>query len=526
MSDETNAAAKSTAPANTQSGLDKNSRANKNPKLDFLFIAGILVGLAMTGFGFFLQQSSQSNSARLIMVCGLGVVLGAFGSTATIKYKAYVVGGAAAIALVLGYFLQHLDKSEIEKFVLVQIVGVPEGAKLEIFSARNFYGAELERSYEFLVLQRHLNSKHLGAVLTIPSEDDATEAEILELNCIKKHEILPFVKDRETIFWSYDNDSQALFNDQGAKISKQGNCIPAHEATVTNTDTDKTVIGYLKRNLGQLLPVNSAYAASLGDIQRFAKQLSSRSSLKRRQARKELSTIGPQSVKPLLDIYIKARKSDRTRIGILAALGKMIRKNKAKRRQISDDISIQHRRLLLTDAIHKNRSLRNYSAGFLSYLGDSRMVNPALDLILTGQLNENDITSLLNVIKGSIQDLAPEGRKAVDDRLKTARATVGPKTQILIDQISFTERSGIEKKYWVVAGAFKSQKSAQRYANSVNKIDINNKAFVGDPIPNVPFYRVLVGNYLPRAEAEKLRNNIAQNKRLRGAFLVDYPYQR
>ncbi len=522
MSDGTNTAEKSTAPANTRPGQGKDSGVSKPPKLDFLFIAGILVGLAMTGFGFFLQQSSQSNSARLIMVCGLGVVLGAFGSTATIKYKAYVVGGAAAIALVLGYFLQHLDKNQIDKFVLVQIVGVPEGAKLEMFSARNFYGAELERSYEFLVLQRHLNSRHLGAVLTLPSEDAAEEGEILELNCIKKHEILPFAEKRETIFWSYDNDSQALFNDQGAKITKQGSCRSAHEEAAKDIEKETTVIGQLQ----QILTTGRAYAAGLGDIQRYTKQLSSRSSLKRRKARQELSTIGPQSVKPLLDIYIQARKSDRTRIGILAALGKLIRKNKAQRRKISDDILIHHRRLLLTDAIHKNRSLRNYSAGFLSYLGDSRMVNPALDLILSGQLNENDITSLLNVIKGSIQGIAPEGRKFVDDRLKTARATVGPKTQILIDQITFTTRSGIEKKYWVVVGAFKSRESAQRYANAVNNIDNNNKAFVGDPIPNVPFYRVLVGNYSPRPEAELLQNKISQNKRLRGAFLVDYPYQR
>lgn len=525
MSDETNVAAKSTAPNNTRPDLDKNSRTSKGPKLDFVFIAGILVGLIMTGFGFFLQ-SSQSNSARLIMVCGLGVVLGAFGSTATIKYKAYVVGGAAAIALVLGYFLQYLDNGELDKFVLVQVVGVPEGTRLEIYSDRNFYGAELDRAHEFLVMQQHLRSRHLGAVLTLPQDDSSSENQILELNCIKKLELLPFFQNRGTVFWTYDSESQALFNDKGAKITKQGSCRPSHEEAGKNNSGNETVIGSLRRNLGQFLPINSAFAASLGDIQRYTKQLSSRSSLKRRKARQELSTIGPQSVKPLLDIYIRARKSDRTRIGILAALSKMIRKNKAKRRQISDDILIQHRRLLLTDAIHKNRSLRNYSAGFLSYLGDPRMVNPALDLILSRRLNENDITSLLNVIKGSIRGLAPEGRKVVDDRLKTARAIVGPKTQILIDQITFTARSGIEKKYWVVVGAFKSRKSAQRYANSVNQIDNNNKAFVGDPIPNVPFYRVLAGNYMPRPEAEKLRNKIAQNKRLRGAFLVDYPYQR
>ena len=525
MSDETNTAAKSTAPANSRLTPGKNTENNNPPKLDFLFVAGILVGLAMTGFGFFLQ-SSQPNSARLIMVCGLGVVLGAFGSTATIKYKAYVVGGAAAIALVLGYFLQHLDKSEIDKFILVQIVGVPEGTRLEIHSDRNFYGAELERSYEFLILQRHLSSEHLGAVLTLPPKNDAVDENILELNCIKKRELLPSFNNRKTVYWSYDNDSQALFNKQGAKITKQGNCRPAHAEVGKSNSSTETVIGSLKNNLEQFLPVSSAFAASLGDIQRYTKQLSSRSSLKRRQARKELSTIGPISVKTLLNNYLKARNSDRTRIGILAALSKMLRENKAQRREISDDITIHHRRLLLKDVVHKNRSLRNYAAGFLSYLGDSRMVHPALDLILSGQLNENDINSLLIVIKGSIQGLAPEGREVADARLKLARANVGPKTQILIDQITFTVRSGIEKKYWVVVGTFKSRENAQRYANTVNKIDNNNKAFVGDPIPNVPFYRVLAGSYMPRSAAEKLRDRIARNKGLGGAFLVDYPYQR
>ncbi len=96
---------------------DKPGKAGKNhvedqpPKLDFVFVAGILVGLTMTGFGFFLQ-SNDAISARLIMVCGLGVVLGAFGATATIKYKAYVIGGAAAIALILGYFLDYTEKGQ------------------------------------------------------------------------------------------------------------------------------------------------------------------------------------------------------------------------------------------------------------------------------------------------------------------------------------------------------------------------------------------------------------------------------
>lgn len=64
-------------------------------------------------------------------------------------------------------------------------------------------------------------------------------------------------------FCVYDNDSLALFNNQGAKITKQGNCRPAHKATVKIPETENTVIDQLR----QILSSSSTFAANLDDIQ-------------------------------------------------------------------------------------------------------------------------------------------------------------------------------------------------------------------------------------------------------------------
>lgn len=81
-------------------------------------------------------------TARLIIVCGLGIVLGAFGATATINYKANVMGGCGVIALILEFFLSNEDDrlrhGRFGKFAQIQVRGLPDNSRVAMIADTSF----------------------------------------------------------------------------------------------------------------------------------------------------------------------------------------------------------------------------------------------------------------------------------------------------------------------------------------------------------------------------------------------------
>ncbi|RJF89774.1 hypothetical protein D3874_24705 [Oleomonas cavernae] len=69
----------------------------------YIFWPALIIGLMLAAAGGISMSMSliASTTSLLILCCGLGIILGAFGSTATIKHKGAVVTGVAAISIVL-----------------------------------------------------------------------------------------------------------------------------------------------------------------------------------------------------------------------------------------------------------------------------------------------------------------------------------------------------------------------------------------------------------------------------------------
>jgi hypothetical protein len=81
-------------------------------------------------------------------------------------------------------------------------------------------------------------------------------------------------------------------------------------------------------------------------------------------------------------------------------------------------------------------------------------------------------------------------------------------------------------KYWVVVGSHKNQAQAESQAAEINKQDPSMKAFVGKRAPCNEYYPVIVGDYLPRVDAEAIRKKAMKLNAVEDSYLSAFPSRR
>ena len=471
---------------------------NYGQRLDAYTVLGLAVGLVMAIAGFF-AMDVRPVIGQLAFACGLGMVLGAFGSTAMIKYKPLVITGSAAIALALAFFLSTELR---QSYAILQIDGIPEGAKVEVYGERNFYGAERERLHEFVAMKDHMSSRLIGAAVTSPGEGDGGSTEYL-FECISKKEVP--LGSGEKIHWSFRPAQNAMLNATGQVIAEVGKCRAEANAQATQSH------GWISR----------AFAQSPVDIPSLMKSLESPSSYRRRTARASLSLKGIDAVKPMLEALSAENPSYRTRLGVAVALTGMLRKDKGQRKALSELLEDEHLKLLVEAASDKDRTLRVYATEFLYDLGDPRSVKLALDRI--PMVGEDGRYNLLIVVKGAIQETKEPERSLAIDGISALNLAEAPKTKILADQIAELALPGINQKFWVIAGSFSSKDNAANFADVINKSYPEFGAFIGERAPGNPFYPVVVGDYSERQAATELKQKLLESKIVNDAYLSDFP---
>ena len=113
--------------------------------------SALTVGTVLSAGGLLcLNYGSISSTVSLLVLCsGLGIIFGAFGSTATIRYKGVVVAGVAAVAIVLLWFVDYLIQDD---FVQGEIDGDVAGSRIHIRGDRVYLGAVNDGRFEFIVI--------------------------------------------------------------------------------------------------------------------------------------------------------------------------------------------------------------------------------------------------------------------------------------------------------------------------------------------------------------------------------------
>ena len=138
------------------------NQPDKISQPDRVFWGAIALGTALTivGLGALAWLNLGLTEGRLILSAGLGILLGAFGSTATVKYKGVTMTGVAASTIILFYTVVKLTDSQI---TYGYIKGDVEGAIIEIVADDTYLGTYRTRTrrYDFMIPGDHLETSPL-----------------------------------------------------------------------------------------------------------------------------------------------------------------------------------------------------------------------------------------------------------------------------------------------------------------------------------------------------------------------------
>jgi hypothetical protein len=386
---------------------------------DPIFRAGLIVGSALFVIGLLCQALNLiAPTVSILVICsGLGIIFGAFGSTAVINYKGVVIAGVAAIAVAL---LLVVDWVMRESLVRLEVDGDVKGARLELFGDSAYPGADHSgRRFEFFIIGREITKDRLSLVVTLPAAEmersGRSGSREIVFDCIPSTAITRYIGGGKTLQWRFDAGREVLTGVDGATI-KSGPCF----------DDEDTP------SFASLGLVSTAMAQD-ANIDTLLADLESESAAVRREARLALAAMGEPAIVPMMDYWQSRPDSYPVKLGVSTALTEILRGRKGDRRAIAALLTGNHIRLLAAAAGDPDRNLRIYASEFLYDLGDKRIV-PIAAAIFPGASDDGRY-NLVVVIRGAVPDLDADERQALAETLKGWQGMVGPNTQKLIAEV-------------------------------------------------------------------------------------------
>lgn len=393
---------------------------DQHPKWDEpIFRAGILVGAALFLIGILCQIFNLiAPTLSILVICsGLGIIFGAFGSTAVINYKGVVVAGVAALAVVLLLVVHWVMR---ESLLRIEVDGDVRGKQLALFAENPFPGADRERRYEFYILGNDIKKDRLSLVITWTEsrEDGTTDKREVAFDCIPSSAVTRFIGAGKTLQWSFDAKTETLSGIEGGTVAS-GGCRGG-------------TTGPSFAALDGLSLIGTAHAQD-GSIPELLADLESDSASVRRNARSALAALGQSAIRPMMDHWATHADSYQVPLGVSVALTEFLRENKRDRKAVSEVLTEADLQLLAVAAGADDRTLRVYASEFLYDLGDPRIVPIAAALFDVASADGR--YNLIVVIRGAVPDLSDAEKTSLRDTLTRWNAMVGRNTQQLIADV-------------------------------------------------------------------------------------------
>lgn len=414
----------------------KNSRNSNGSRFDQLFYGSIVVGIIIVGISILANKHRWIGlvESRLILCSGLGILLGAFGSTAIIKYRGFVIAGVAALAIALSYVIVDVSartlSAALKGAIFGNISGDIQHATVEVYSGITYYGAlgSKGKEYDFVVYGRIDKPVVYVDITFRDGEGKALGSDPL---VIESRHINDYVGTGEKITWKYIKDEHVIKDHHDNVIGK----------------IDKRSANYLRRFLKSckawFLP-SPVFAETQRGLRDIFDDLTSESAKVRREARSELAAKGPSAVGPMMEEFKEHQNIYRIRLGVLVALTEMLRKDKGLSPEVRKQLSSKEKgkekenlKLIVKALNDSDRTIRIYAGEFLFDLGDPQVVPLALESAKTSY-EEGRYQSIF-VIKGAFQELPREEKSRVKRELEQIRLSSGEKTKALIDDILHME---------------------------------------------------------------------------------------
>ena len=358
---------------------------------DPIFRAGLMVGSALFVIGIFCQTLNLiAPTLSILIICsGLGIIFGAFGSTAVINYKGVVIAGVAAIAVAL---LLVVDWVMRESLVRLEVDGDVKGARLELFGDEAYPGADHGgRRFEFFIIGREITKDRLSLIVTLPAaEMERSGAERRARDLLRLH---PEHGDHPLHRRRQDAAMALRRRPRGADRRRR------------RDDQERPVLR--RRGYAEL---RVARPGRRGDgAGRRYRRAPRRSRIRvppPSGARRgiELAELGEDAVVPMMNYWQSHPDSYPVRLGVSTALTEILRGPKGDRRDIAALLTDSHLQLLAAAAGDPDRNLRIYASEFLYDLGDKRVVPIAAGLFPGA--SDDGRYNLIVVIRGAVPDLS------------------------------------------------------------------------------------------------------------------------
>jgi len=434
----------STGQGNAAGGSPSNPPPNPTPNPSWnlragpVFKYGLAIGIFLIllgGLSFGLSLTNRT--LEMLVICsGLGIILGAFGSTASVKapIQGITLTGVAAMAVAL--FLVLLSQLD-DRYVLIQLRGSDlSQAQVELVGDEPYLSAfrKLSRTHEFVIFSKEIKRPLLSMMITLPDQRE------LFFECIRASAIRPHLASGEILTWEFraprdDADTPKIFDvDAGRYIAENiGGCnLPVAGAAVPGAADAAE-----PSRLPSFALVPGAFAqtsrADPATVRKLLADLEVDAAHVRRDARSELAKLGVDMVEPVLAAVSRHGASYRTRLGGIVALTEMMRENKARRADIIARINTPGLGALVSASADPDRTIRIYASEFLYDLGDPRAIGLALRQF--PRASDNGRYNLLLVVKGAVPYASPARKAQTAVQVNALKASGTPKTNQLIESI-------------------------------------------------------------------------------------------
>lgn len=325
-----------------------------------VFYSGLGIGglLIIAGFASTMFNVGTPAMAALVLAGGLGIILGAFGATALLKYQGLTVTGVGVLAIVL----YSLLTGGTARHLIIAVKGVPPGSQASLYADDELHGSLRGKGYEFVLLNNAIKAGTMDFSLAWTGVDKRPNEALIA--GISVETIRKLVGSGQTTEWIFSAADRSL-TIGGRTFSNGRNDMPKQEAALLSG------FGF----------VGSAHAQEgpLAVPEIVLDDLDSDNLYLRRLARAKLGELGPDAVPTMMEYWKADPGSYYKSLGVSVALTKMLDENQNNANAVGNWLQAEDYMVLVDATNAKDPTLQKYATDFLSGLG-----SPASTPIIIG----------------------------------------------------------------------------------------------------------------------------------------------
>lgn len=410
----------------------------------------LIVAALLLSLGTFFKSHIDNYQVTLMIVCvGLGLILGAFGSVATLKIRTQGIAVAGSAALSLIYFT-YLSENIKPKYLTVEISINQKNKSIENM---HFYGDDEYpvsrlrdgKLFKFIISEPSIDTNLLSLQISNTDQEDP-----LPLDCIKSSFFRPLLSSGKTITLHYDETDEILFEKESHKVlSGTGGCEIQKNIAVKEYKTNDKILSALKFSLfnkanaqtTSLKSQNNTETQSQNSTEELIKSLDSDNTFERRAARTKLAEQGETSAKQLIETFVDENRNsarNRVKIGTLVALVEMSRKKEAAEK-VSSIVNENFIDQLVNSVNDEDKTIRLYSTELLSLIDYPNATQKAIDKFEKASLDGKYNYALL--IRNKAQTLPENEKQLLTLEAEKLKSETTPKINEIINQISESSKN-------------------------------------------------------------------------------------